>query len=91
MKTEIVIFQLELETVVSRLKIEKEERDAAVVNATKLAQTAQVETFALKDEIKKLTNEQASLRHSKEALEKEIQGIQVGFYCILVIKCPFSV
>nr|pir hypothetical protein R07G3.3 - Caenorhabditis elegans [Caenorhabditis elegans] len=75
-RNELTDKNLELETVVSRLKIEKEERDAAVVNATKLAQTAQVETFALKDEIKKLTNEQASLRHSKEALEKEIQGIQ---------------
>ncbi|EFP07636.1 CRE-NPP-21 protein [Caenorhabditis remanei] len=67
---------LELESAVARLKIEKEERDAAAVAATKLAQTAQIETYALKDQVQKLTYEQANFKHSKEALEKEIQSVQ---------------
>ena len=66
-----------MESAVARLKIEKEERDAAAVAATKLAQTAQIETYALKDQVQKLTYEQANFKHSKEALEKEIQSVQV--------------
>lgn len=75
-RNELTDKNLNLEAAVARLKIEKEERDAAVVNATKLAQTAQVETYALKDEIVKLSTEQANFKYTKEALEKEVKSIQ---------------
>lgn len=75
-RNELTDKNLELETVVARLKIEKEERNADVVNATKLAQTAQIEAYSLRDEIQKLTMEQANFKHTKESLEKEVQSIQ---------------
>uniref|UniRef100_A0A1I7TLW4 TPR_MLP1_2 domain-containing protein n=1 Tax=Caenorhabditis tropicalis TaxID=1561998 RepID=A0A1I7TLW4_9PELO len=75
-RNELTDRNLELETAVARLKIEKEERDAVAVNATKLAQSAQVETYALKDEIHKLTSEHANFKHTKEALEREVHSIQ---------------
>ncbi|EGT55777.1 hypothetical protein CAEBREN_11864 [Caenorhabditis brenneri] len=75
-RNELTDKNLELEATVARLKIEKEERDAAVVNATKLAQTSQVETYALKDQVQRLTIEQANFKHTKEALEREVQSIQ---------------
>lgn len=68
--------KLELEAVIARLKIEKEERDAAAAHATKLSQAAQLETYTLRDEVQKLTNEQANFKYTKEALEREVQSIQ---------------
>uniref|UniRef100_A0A8R1DXW4 Nucleoprotein TPR n=1 Tax=Caenorhabditis japonica TaxID=281687 RepID=A0A8R1DXW4_CAEJA len=75
-RNELTDKNLELETTVARLNIEKGEREAAFANATKEAQSAMVETFALKDQIRQLTNEKASLRHSVEAAQQERQSIE---------------
>lgn len=76
------MLQIQLECAVARLKIEKEEKDAAAVSATKQAQAALVETFALKDQLKQLTTEKAALAHSIEAFQHERQSIEVD-----VVQC----
>ncbi|PIC45349.1 hypothetical protein B9Z55_005401 [Caenorhabditis nigoni] len=75
-RNELTDKRLELESEVARLKIEKEERDAAAIQAGKWTQSAQLETFTLRDEVQKLTAELANFKYTKEALEKEVQSIQ---------------
>ncbi|PIC45475.1 hypothetical protein B9Z55_005482 [Caenorhabditis nigoni] len=75
-RNELTDKRLELESEVARLKSEKEERDAAAIQAGKWTQSAQLETFTLRDEVQKLTAELANFKYTKEALEKEVQSIQ---------------
>ncbi|UMM17324.1 hypothetical protein L5515_013936 [Caenorhabditis briggsae] len=75
-RNELTDKRLELEAENARLKIEKEELDAAAIQAGKWTQSAQLETFTLRDEVQKLTAELANFKYTKEALEKEVQTIQ---------------
>ncbi|CAB3411315.1 unnamed protein product [Caenorhabditis bovis] len=70
-RNELVDKNIELEAMISRLKIEKEERDNAIINCNKEKQAAMVELFALKDQLKIISEEKASLAMTVEMLNQE--------------------
>ncbi|CAI2342630.1 unnamed protein product [Caenorhabditis sp. 36 PRJEB53466] len=75
-RNELTNKTLELEVTVSRLKMEKEEGEASAANATKEAQAAIVETFALKDQIQKLIEEKVANQHELAIHAKERRTIE---------------